>query len=484
MLEDILGYKTEEFFGYKREKRKLFSKGNREEFLNMILEKNELFDKVSQIISSYDSCLISYSTERFKNSELAEVQIIVFPKDFQFVLENRRMLETGKIVIKADTVVTNLVFYINYKESGSEYTFEANERYFHEFSYVPGNRTFAHIKKYKSFSIMPNDLHNAKIMFSYKKKTWFEDIKFNTAKRLGDNFLGRICNTFMEILLKDNWFFHDMVKDLEKGNKLTPYYKILFDFSLTFTKALKYNSVKEFLATKGKVTGSIRKMPIALSYNILKSVLNYEPAIKFCIENQEKVLMTLIRSIEYMQYIKEKHRKEVTLCAIFSAIQNGNNHFINDTVRMAESLGEPLNYRRLMSANSTRKYHDRLFEKLYDKTYFEKPDRKLIIPEHFVKLSKQLEGYELIDTLWRLMEESREQNNCVLSYENDIEAGNCAIFSYTHNLKRYTIEIVRENNEYKIKQFLGKYNSSNYTEEHIISLEKKLNEINLKQILT
>lgn len=39
MLEDILGYKTEEFFGYKREKRKLFSKGNREEFLNMILEK-------------------------------------------------------------------------------------------------------------------------------------------------------------------------------------------------------------------------------------------------------------------------------------------------------------------------------------------------------------------------------------------------------------------------------------------------------------
>lgn len=151
---------------------------------------------------------------------------------------------------------------------------------------------------------------------------------------------------------------------------------------------------------------------------------------------------------------------------------------------MSESSGEPLNYRRLMSANSTRKYHDRLFEKLYDKKYFKKPDRKLIIPEHFVKLSKQLEGYELIDTLWRLMEESREQNNCVLSYENDIEAGNCAIFSYTHNLKRYTIEIVRENNEYKIKQFLGRFNNSNYTEEHIISLEKKLNEINLKQNLT
>lgn len=307
-------------------------KGNREEFFNMISGKNELFDKVSQIISSYDSCLISYSTERFKNSELAEVQIIVFPKDFQLVLENRRMLGTGKIVIKADTVVTDLVFYINYKENGPEYSFEASERYFHEFSYVPGNRTFAHIKKYKSFSIMPNDLHNAKIMFSYKKKTWFEDIKFNTAKRLGDNFLGRICNTFMEILAKDNWFFHDMVKDLEKGNKLTSYYKILFDFPLTFTKVLKYNSVKEFLATKGKVTSSVRKMPIALSYNILKSGLNYEPAIKFCIENQEKVLINLIRSTEYMQYMKEKHRKEITLCAIFSAIQGGNSHFINDTI--------------------------------------------------------------------------------------------------------------------------------------------------------
>ena len=39
MLEDILGYKTEEFFGYKREKRKIFSKGNREEFFNMISRK-------------------------------------------------------------------------------------------------------------------------------------------------------------------------------------------------------------------------------------------------------------------------------------------------------------------------------------------------------------------------------------------------------------------------------------------------------------
>ena len=110
MFEDILGNKTEEFFGYKREKRKLFSKGNREEFFNMISGKNELFDKVSQIINSYDSCLISYSAQKFKNSELAEVQIIVFPKDFQLVLENRRMLGTGKIVIKADTVVTDLVF--------------------------------------------------------------------------------------------------------------------------------------------------------------------------------------------------------------------------------------------------------------------------------------------------------------------------------------------------------------------------------------
>ena len=222
MFEDILGHKTEEFFGYKREKRKLFSKGNREEFFNMISGKNELFDKVSQIINSYDSCLISYSAQKFKNSELAEVQIIVFSKDFQLVLENRRMLKTGKIVIKADTVVTDLVFYINYKENGPEYSFEAKERYFHEFSYVPEKKTFSHIKKYKSFSIMPNDLHNAKIMFSYKKKTWFEDIKFNTAKRLGDNFLGRICNTFMEMLAKDNWFFHDMIKDLEKGNEITP----------------------------------------------------------------------------------------------------------------------------------------------------------------------------------------------------------------------------------------------------------------------
>lgn len=483
MLEDILGYKTEEFFGYKREKKNIFSKGNKEDFFNMI-SGNELFDRVFQIIDSYNNCLISYRTEKFKDSELAEVQIIIFSNDFQFVLENRKMLRTGKIVIKADTVVTNLVFYINYKENGPEYTFEANERYYHEFSYVPESRTFAHIKKYKSFSIMPNDLHNAKIMFSYKNRTWFEDIKFNTAKRLGDNFLSRICNTFMEILAKNNWFFHDMVKDLEKGNEITPYYGNVFEFPVTFTKALKYNSAKEFLAEKGKVAGSIRKMPIVLSYNILKSGLGYEPAIKFCVENPEKVLITLVQNTQYIQYMKEKHRKEVILCSIFSTIQGGNNHFINDTIRMAESLGEPLNYRRLMSAASTRRYHDRLFEKLYNKTYFEKPDRKLIIPDHFIKLSKQLKEYELIDTLWRLMEESREQNNCVLSYENDIEAGNCAIFSYTHNLKRYTIEIVRENGEYKIKQFLGRFNSSNYTEEHIISLEKKLNEINRKQNLT
>ena len=40
MLEDILEYKTEEFFGYKREKRKIFSKGNREDLCQQIPQGN------------------------------------------------------------------------------------------------------------------------------------------------------------------------------------------------------------------------------------------------------------------------------------------------------------------------------------------------------------------------------------------------------------------------------------------------------------
>lgn len=50
-------------------------------------------------------------------------------------------------------------------------------------------------------------------------------------------------------------------------------------------------------------------------------------------------------------------------------------------------------------------------------------------------------------------------HNCVAEYANKINKDSCAIYSFVHNNKRYTVEFVAYKNRYSIKQLYGVCNS-------------------------
>ena len=100
-----------------------------------------------------------------------------------------------------------------------------------------------------------------------------------------------------------------------------------------------------------------------------------------------------------------------------------------------------------------------MLEKL--EPYFEKsPQNTLIVAEPFRRLEKMLDyKYHLIQSREELRFEGIIQRNCVYTYEDDIEAGFCGIFTYTENRNRYTIEVLFYNGFYSCNQFLGFANS-------------------------
>ena len=100
-----------------------------------------------------------------------------------------------------------------------------------------------------------------------------------------------------------------------------------------------------------------------------------------------------------------------------------------------------------------------MLEKL--EPYFEKtPQNSLNVAEPYRRLEKMLDyKYHLIQTKEELRFEGIMQRNCVYTYEDDIEAGYCGIFTYTENGNRYTIEVLFYNGFYSCNQFLGFANS-------------------------
>ena len=80
------------------------------------------------------------------------------------------------------------------------------------------------------------------------------------------------------------------------------------------------------------------------------------------------------------------------------------------------------------------------------------------------KISKDF-SVKVIDNEKRLFLEGQNQQNCVYTYLKSIENGKCLILSCKYNGKAYTAEIEIKDKKYHIRQFLGKYNSFEGTDE-------------------
>lgn len=125
------------------------------------------------------------------------------------------------------------------------------------------------------------------------------------------------------------------------------------------------------------------------------------------------------------------------------------------------------------------KFHDKIVKKYNQKK--EIPERKISISEDFDKIIKifkddnKLSFLKLIDNEKALYNEGVKQGNCVYSYLEKIEDGDCIIFSGKYKNTNCTIEIIKFFNSFYCSQCFAKYNIKNLeTEELKQIIEDKL----------
>ena len=514
-----------EKYGYKKNENKncFFedeSKCTKDEVLEILNEAPEYRDFFVEYMETFnENCFVRYSKEKkwedeyYYENEIAGIQIIkTKPEKIEKLNSNEKILKEGDFLMEGDFEIIKIALTYKYDNAQKKHVYNMKieyERRFH-IKWDVYNKRFEFEKSSFFSMIYMNNYYDAVILHKYGKRQFWSNLKFNDLP----NFISSEVSPLVKIwwmivkkLAEKNWFFKDVLNDFEKyGGKYMIRYETFWKIPFSFEKAIKLNSSKEFLARYGKVTKSLRKLPIPLAFNLMKCGIKYEPIIKHCVENIWLCLYFLYESFSQTKLLKEKERKETLCIPLFKSMhvvswtwdydssQDGEAEFQNiykgyhyvegyelvpDIFNMLKVLEEPVNFKKMIEEDKAEKYHDELVKRFNLKEAEKIPDRKLKIHKDYKKLIEALRNkYELIDNEKRLYLEGLMQENCVYSYLHYIENGECVVFSYVDDNKRFTIEFYMTDGIYYINQLSGKYNSREGTEKisdelHIIL--KKLN---------
>lgn len=261
--------------------------------------------------------------------------------------------------------------------------------------------------------------------------------------------LGYACDDLKDIffrifnlLAEKMYIWKDILSDLnevpEIEEETCPY--------LSFNNICKSHNRKELLQRtfKREIPDSFNKKNLLVSYSILSAVKKF-PGI------DEKRLFSLT-----LNDFGESFDENSALYRYYYKVFEGQSpafDILSDYLRLCTELGRvpDLNFK---SYKALKRRHDEYAEEQWVmaageiKIYKNNPFNKLRLPEK----------YERITTIERLVEEGRTQHNCVALYARDIEGGYCGIYSLLEDNKRYTIEILIDDNKYIINQFYGAYN--------------------------
>ena len=119
----------------------------------------------------------------------------------------------------------------------------------------------------------------------------------------------------------------------------------------------------------------------------------------------------------------------------------------------------------IQSIRRIKEEHDRLAIEIREKNI---PEVTIPDDSKFLPLRKKLpKDMKWIRTKRRLVEEAVQQGNCVASYVREINADQCAIYSFTYEpeQQRYTVEFgFHPNNGYFIRQIESAYNQGHSKE--------------------
>ena len=136
------------------------------------------------------------------------------------------------------------------------------------------------------------------------------------------------------------------------------------------------------------------------------------------------------------------------------------------------------NLKKCETLEEVKKYSRKLERKMQAKRIKETPETPLEIAKkfrnfYFSYLKKELNNAEIIENEKRLLVEGVWQKNCAYDYLENIDYGKCALFSLKENEKRYTFEIVADENQ---KLFLSQCRKScNKTDEETEKLSERIN---------
>ena len=492
----------------------ILSKGNKEQFDELIDERTKKF--INNIILKLDKrqCLINYFPRNLELTEsrtfIGELEIIrMIDKDSLILLELEDFIIEGAVDINVDCEIIRIE--IEHRKAGSD---ETAGKYFLKAEISQNSKLgwpLFHKNHNTDYIIYFNDFYDAKFSTRYTGRKWWESIKINTGSRFIRNELAFITwqSLFQTLADDGNWFLRDYMTEFKKYDRTCEYWQNLTEIPVELNDLKEIKSKSEFLEKftarknrpKSRISKLYRKMPIVLAYNLLKLKIDYHPVLEECVKFPYEILKWFSNEISGY-HMRERKRRFIFIKSFLVAhyLRQGmeagkendlfipeNFFLIEDTLNMIDDL-KNIEWKRTKDFSTLQRYHDKLVKEQNLKKIEGIPERKLKISKKFKNLINKLKenkkiskdfSVKVIDNEKRLFAEGYNQQNCVYTYLKSIESGKCLILSCEYNDKAYTAEIKIKDKKYHIRQFLGKYNSFEGTDNPRAILQGFIEKIDL-----
>lgn len=259
-------------------------------------------------------------------------------------------------------------------------------------------------------------------------------------------------NEHKSLILKD--IVSDMENSIESINAPIPI-GMLFD---AFNKRMLF----ETKFNKNDFSKNTNKLSIYESYvhHFLKRKLNQEIFKK--IENEIRNVLIFSPQLARIsfngKFFTLNFLEEFLKLRIFgyNTIEREQLNIFNDYISMKKNIGESFNL-NIKSFKRLQAEHDALIQ-LINKRRYERKEIKLKKNNPYLRF-KCPGDISFLSTVEQIVNEGEIQRNCVASYIDQVNAGNCGIFSLIKDEKRYTIRLRYINKQFVLDEIKGYANT-------------------------
>lgn len=312
---------------------------------------------------------------------------------------------------------------------------------------------------YKSIEI--SGLNNIQIKTIREQKVFRYEMRLNDLVKFSSEQNQALFKLFKNIFKENehkSLILKDVVSDMENFiesiNAPIPIGMLFEAFNKRMLLETKFN--------KNDFSKNTNKLSIYESYvhHFLKRKLDQEVFKK--IENEiRNVLMfsPQLAKISFNgKFFTLKFLEEFLKLRIFGygTIEREQLNIFNDYISMKKNMNEPFNL-NIKSFKRLQAEHDALIQ-LINKRRYEKKEIKLKKNNPYLHF-KCPEDISFLSTVEQITNEGEIQRNCVASYIDQVNAGNCGIFSLIKNEKRYTIRLRYINKQFVLDEIKGYANT-------------------------